>query len=61
MMTSAIHEVLLGIRTVAQMVEVFRDEERCRRLVEARQTALEAGMVQFLRQLFASRKAGSLG
>src|ERR1700757_3310528 len=35
MMTSAIHEVLLGIRTVAQMVEAFRDEERCRRLVEA--------------------------
>jgi hypothetical protein len=35
MLSSAIREVLLGIRTVAEMVEAFRDEERCRRLVEA--------------------------
>jgi transposase-like protein len=27
--------VLLGIRTVAEMIEAFADEERCRRLVEA--------------------------
>ena len=35
MMANAVREVLLGIRTVAQMVEAFCDEERCRRLVEA--------------------------
>src|SRR5215469_8044355 len=35
MMTGAVREVLLGIRTVAEMIEAFRDEERCRRLVEA--------------------------
>jgi len=28
-------EVLAGIRTVAEMTEAFRDEERCRRLLEA--------------------------
>ena len=35
MMANAVREVLLGVRTVAQMVEAFCDEERCRRLVEA--------------------------
>jgi Transposase zinc-ribbon domain len=35
MIANAVREVLLGIRTVAQMVEAFCDEERCRRLVEA--------------------------
>ena len=35
MMTGAVREVLLGIRTVAEMIGAFRDEERCRRLVEA--------------------------
>ena len=34
MMTGAVREVLLGIRTVAEMVEAFRDEEECRRLLE---------------------------
>jgi len=34
-MSGAVGEVLLGIRTVAEMVEAFRDEERCRRLLEA--------------------------
>ena len=35
MMSGAVREVLLGIRTVAEMIEVFADEERCRRLVKA--------------------------
>jgi hypothetical protein len=35
MMVNAVREVLLGIRTVTQMVQAFCDEERCRRLVEA--------------------------
>jgi hypothetical protein len=35
MVSGAVREVLLGIRTVAEMVEAFADEERCRRLVEA--------------------------
>src|SRR5215831_14898945 len=35
MMSGAVRQVLLGIRTVAEMIEVFADEERCRRLVEA--------------------------
>ena len=34
MMTGAVREVLLGIRTVTEMVEAFRDEEECRRLLE---------------------------
>ena len=34
MMTGAVREVLLGIRTVTEMVEEFRDEEECRRLLE---------------------------
>jgi hypothetical protein len=34
MITGAVREVLLGIRTVAEMVETFRDEEECRRLLE---------------------------
>ena len=33
-MRGAVREVLLGIRTVAEMVEAFRDEEKCRRLLE---------------------------
>jgi transposase-like protein len=35
MLTGGVREVLLGIRTVAEMVEAFRDEEECRRLLEA--------------------------
>ena len=35
MILGAVREVLLGIRTVAEMIEAFADEERCRRLVEA--------------------------
>jgi transposase-like protein len=35
MMSGVVREVLLGIRTVAEMIEAFRDEERCRRLLEA--------------------------
>ena len=35
MMSVAVREVLLRIHTVAEMVEAFRDEEECRRLVEA--------------------------
>src|SRR5271170_4576936 len=35
MMPGAVREVLLGIRTIAEMVEAFRDEEGCRRLLEA--------------------------
>ena len=35
MMSGAVGEVLLRIRTVAEMVEAFADEARCRRLVEA--------------------------
>jgi ISXO2 transposase-like protein/transposase-like zinc ribbon protein len=35
MMSGAAREVLLGIGTVAEMIEAFRDEERCRRLLEA--------------------------
>jgi hypothetical protein len=35
MMSGAAREVLLRIRTVAEMIEAFADEERCRRLVEA--------------------------
>jgi transposase-like protein len=35
MLTGGAREVLLGIRTVAEMVEAFRDEEECRRLLEA--------------------------
>ena len=34
-MSGACREVLLGIRTVAEMVEAFRDEEGCRRLLQA--------------------------
>ena len=34
-MSGALREVLLGIRTIAEMIEAFRDEERCRRLLEA--------------------------
>ena len=34
-MSGAVREALLGIRTVAEMVEAFGDEERCRRLLEA--------------------------
>ena len=34
-MSGAVREVLLGIRTVAEMIEAFDDEERCRRLLEA--------------------------
>ena len=33
-MRGTVREVLLGIRTVAEMVEAFRDEEKCRRLLE---------------------------
>jgi hypothetical protein len=29
-----VREVLLGIRTVAEMAEAFHDEEECRRLLE---------------------------
>ena len=29
-MRGTVREVLLGIRTVAEMVEAFRDEEKCR-------------------------------
>ena len=35
MVLGAVREVLLGIRTVAEMIEAFADEERRRRLVEA--------------------------
>jgi hypothetical protein len=35
MLRGGVREVLLGIRTVAEMVEAFRDEEECRRLLEA--------------------------
>jgi len=35
MVLGAVREVLLAIRTVAEMIEAFGDEERCRRLVEA--------------------------
>ena len=34
-MSGAVREVLLGIRTVAEMIEAFADEEWCRRLLEA--------------------------
>ena len=34
-MSWALRELLSGIRTVAEMIEAFRDEERCRRLLEA--------------------------
>jgi transposase-like protein len=34
-MTGAVRVVLLGIRTVAEMIGAFRDEEECRRLLEA--------------------------
>ena len=34
-MSVALREVLSGIRTVEEMVEAFRDEGRCRRLLEA--------------------------
>jgi hypothetical protein len=34
-MSEAIHEVLAGITTVAEMVAPFRDEDRCRHLLEA--------------------------
>ena len=34
-MSTPLQEVLSGIRTVAEMIETFRDEERCRRLLEA--------------------------
>jgi len=34
-MSEAIHEVLAGITTVAEMVAAFRDEDRCRHLLEA--------------------------
>ena len=34
MRQGACREALLGIRTVAEMIEAFRDEERCRRLLE---------------------------
>src|SRR5215472_2407810 len=33
-MRGTVGEVLLGMRTVAEMVEAFRDEEKCRRLLE---------------------------
>ena len=33
MMSDAVREVLLGIRTVAEMIAAFADEERCRRLL----------------------------
>jgi transposase-like protein len=35
MMSGGVREVLLGIRTVTEMIEAFRDEEECRRLLEA--------------------------
>jgi hypothetical protein len=35
MMSGAVRDVLLGIRTVAEMIEAFHDEEECRRLLEA--------------------------
>jgi hypothetical protein len=35
MILGAVREVLLGIRTVAEMIEAFADEEKCRRLLEA--------------------------
>ena len=34
-MSGAVGEVLLGIRTVTEMIAAFADEERCRRLLEA--------------------------
>ena len=34
-MVGVAREALLGIRTVAEMIEAFGDEERCRRLLEA--------------------------
>ena len=34
-MVGVAREALLGIRTVAEMIEAFDDEERCRRLLEA--------------------------
>jgi transposase-like protein len=34
-MPGVVREVLLRIRTVAEMIEAFRDEEGCRRLLEA--------------------------
>ena len=33
-MSGVVREVLLGIRTVTEMIEAFANEERCRRLVE---------------------------
>jgi hypothetical protein len=35
MSLGAVREALLGIRTVAEMIAAFADEERCRRLLEA--------------------------
>ena len=32
--SSSVREVLLGIRTVAEMVEAFRAEKECRQLLE---------------------------
>jgi hypothetical protein len=34
-MSEAIHEVLAGITTVAEMAAAFEDEDRCRHLLEA--------------------------
>src|SRR5580658_9874335 len=34
-MPGVVREVLLRIRTVAEMIEAFAEEERCRRLLEA--------------------------
>jgi hypothetical protein len=35
MMSGGVREVLLGIRAVTEMIVAFRDEEECRRLLEA--------------------------
>jgi hypothetical protein len=34
-MPGVVREALLRIRTVAEIIEAFRDEEGCRRLLEA--------------------------
>ena len=34
-MRETLREALSGIRTIAEMIEAFQDEERCRRLLEA--------------------------
>ena len=49
----AAREVLLGIHTVAEMIEAFADEERCRRLVEALVWPNGAGLSGVRLQAFA--------